>query len=35
VVPPGALRAEIAKRLAYAETKQHRFPSRRNGVYPV
>jgi acetyl-CoA carboxylase carboxyltransferase component len=35
VVPPSALRAELIKRLAYAETKQHRFPSRRNGVYPV
>jgi acetyl-CoA carboxylase carboxyltransferase component len=35
VVPPSALRAELVKRLAYAETKQHLFPPRRNGVYPV
>jgi acetyl-CoA carboxylase carboxyltransferase component len=35
VVPPASLRAELIKRLAYAETKAHRFPSRRNGVYPV
>jgi len=35
VVPPSQLRAELIKRLAYAETKEHRFPSRRNGVYPV
>jgi acetyl-CoA carboxylase carboxyltransferase component len=35
IVPGGALRAELIKRLAYAETKAHEFPSRRNGVYPV
>ena len=28
-------RAELVKRLAYAESKAHEFPSRRNGVYPV
>jgi acetyl-CoA carboxylase carboxyltransferase component len=35
VVPPSTLRAELIKRLGYAETKEHRFPPRRNGVYPV
>jgi len=35
VVPPSQLRAELIKRLAYAESKVHRFPARRNGVYPV
>jgi acetyl-CoA carboxylase carboxyltransferase component len=35
VVPPAALRAELVKRLHYASTKRHRFPPRRNGVYPV
>jgi acetyl-CoA carboxylase carboxyltransferase component len=35
VVPPSELRAELIKRLAYAATKQQRFPLRRNGVYPV
>jgi acetyl-CoA carboxylase carboxyltransferase component len=35
VVPPAELRSELIKRLAYADTKQHRFPPRRNGVYPV
>ena len=35
VVPPSQLRAELIKRLAYADTKEHRFPPRRNGVYPV
>jgi acetyl-CoA carboxylase carboxyltransferase component len=35
VVPPSALRAELIKRLAYAATKELRFPPRRNGVYPV
>ena len=35
VVPGSALRAELIKRLAYAETKVHEFPARRNGVYPV
>jgi acetyl-CoA carboxylase carboxyltransferase component len=35
VVPGSQLRAELLKRLAYAETKAHGFPARRNGVYPV
>ena len=35
VVPPAELRDELIKRLGYAATKQHRFPPRRNGVYPV
>jgi methylmalonyl-CoA decarboxylase subunit alpha len=35
VVPGSALRAELIKRLAYAESKVHEFPPRRNGVYPV
>jgi acetyl-CoA carboxylase carboxyltransferase component len=35
VVPPGRLRAELIKRLAYAESKELGFPPRRNGVYPV
>jgi acetyl-CoA carboxylase carboxyltransferase component len=35
VVEPGRLRAELIKRLAYVESKRQRFPSRRNGVYPV
>jgi methylmalonyl-CoA decarboxylase subunit alpha len=35
VVPPSQLRAELIKRLAYAETKEQTFPPRRNGVYPV
>jgi acetyl-CoA carboxylase carboxyltransferase component len=35
IVPGSALRAELIKRLAYAETKSHEFPARRNGVYPV
>jgi len=35
VVPPSELRGELIKRLGYASTKQHRFPPRRNGVYPV
>ena len=35
IVPGSALRAELSKRLAYAETKAHEFPRRRNGVYPV
>ena len=29
------LRDELIKRLAYARTKTHEFPQRRNGVYPV
>jgi acetyl-CoA carboxylase carboxyltransferase component len=35
IVPGSQLRAELVKRLAYAETKCHEFPARRNGVYPV
>jgi acetyl-CoA carboxylase carboxyltransferase component len=35
IVPGSALRAELIKRLTYAETKAHEFPPRRNGVYPV
>ncbi len=35
IVPGSLLRAELIKRLQYAETKQHEFPPRRNGVYPV
>jgi acetyl-CoA carboxylase carboxyltransferase component len=35
IVPGSALRGELVKRLAYAETKVHEFPARRNGVYPV
>jgi len=35
IVPGRALRHELIKRLAYAESKQHEFPARRNGVYPV
>jgi acetyl-CoA carboxylase carboxyltransferase component len=35
VVPSGRLRAELIKRLAYAESKELSFPPRRNGVYPV
>ncbi len=35
IVPGSLLRAELIKRLQYAETKQHDFPPRRNGVYPV
>jgi len=35
LVPGSQLRAELVKRLAYAETKQAEFPPRRNGVYPV
>jgi acetyl-CoA carboxylase carboxyltransferase component len=35
VVPPSELRGELIKRLQYAGTKQHRFPPRRNGIYPV
>jgi acetyl-CoA carboxylase carboxyltransferase component len=35
VVPPSELREELIKRLRYAGTKQHRFPPRRNGIYPV
>jgi acetyl-CoA carboxylase carboxyltransferase component len=35
IVPGSALRAELIKRLGYAESKAHEFPARRNGVYPV
>jgi acetyl-CoA carboxylase carboxyltransferase component len=35
IVPGSRLRAELIKRLAYAESKAHAFPRRRNGVYPV
>ena len=35
IVPGGALRDELVKRLAYAQTKAHEFPQRKNGVYPV
>jgi len=35
VVPGSSLRGELVKRLAYAESKVHAFPARRNGVYPV
>ncbi|HEV8473359.1 MAG TPA: acyl-CoA carboxylase subunit beta [Methylomirabilota bacterium] len=35
IVPGSTLRAELAKRLAYAESKTHEFPARRNGVFPV
>jgi acetyl-CoA carboxylase carboxyltransferase component len=35
IVPGSALRAELIKRLVYADTKVQEFPQRRNGVYPV
>jgi acetyl-CoA carboxylase carboxyltransferase component len=35
IVPGAALRDELIKRLAYAQTKVHEFPPRRNGIYPV
>jgi acetyl-CoA carboxylase carboxyltransferase component len=35
IVPGSTLRAELVKRLAYAESKAHEFPQRRNGVFPV
>ncbi len=35
IVPGSALRDELIKRFAYARTKVHEFPQRRNGVYPV
>jgi acetyl-CoA carboxylase carboxyltransferase component len=35
IVPGSQLRAELIKRLAYAESKVAEFPPRRNGVYPV
>jgi hypothetical protein len=34
-VPGSQLRAELIKRLTYAESKVAEFPARRNGVYPV
>ena len=35
IVPGSRLRAELIKRLSYAQTKAHDFPQRRNGIYPV
>jgi acetyl-CoA carboxylase carboxyltransferase component len=35
IVPGSALREELIKRLAYAESKAHEFPPRRNPVLPV
>ena len=35
IVPGSNLRTELVKRLAYADTKTHEFPQRRNGVFPV
>jgi acetyl-CoA carboxylase carboxyltransferase component len=35
IVPGGALRDELIKRLAFAQSKAQEFPARRNGVYPV
>ncbi len=35
IVPGSQLRAELIKRLAYAESKQAEFPPRHTGVYPV
>src|ERR1051325_2962061 len=35
IVPGAALRDELIKRLAYAESKAHEFPPRRNPVLPV
>ncbi len=35
IVPGSLLRSELIKRFQYAETKQHEFAPRRNGVYPV
>ncbi len=35
IVPGDQVRAELIKRLTYAETKLQEFPPRRNGVYPV
>ncbi len=35
IVPGAQLRAELVKRLDYAQSKVHEFPARRNGVYPV
>jgi acetyl-CoA carboxylase carboxyltransferase component len=35
IVPGSQLRAELVKRLAYAESKQQEFPPRRNPILPV
>jgi acetyl-CoA carboxylase carboxyltransferase component len=35
IVPGSELRDELIKRLAYADSKQHEFPPRRNPVIPV
>src|SRR5215468_6332003 len=35
IVAGSELRQELVKRLAYAQTKAHEFPPRRNAVYPV
>jgi len=35
IVAGRELRAELSKRLAYAESKQHEFPTRRNPILPV
>jgi methylmalonyl-CoA decarboxylase subunit alpha len=35
IVAGSALRVELIKRLAYAESKAQSFPARRNGVFPV
>jgi acetyl-CoA carboxylase carboxyltransferase component len=35
IVPGSELRAELIKRLAYADSRAAEFPPRRNGVYPV
>jgi acetyl-CoA carboxylase carboxyltransferase component len=35
IVPGSALRDELIKRLAYAQSKAHEFPPRRNAAYPV
>jgi len=35
IVAGSALRVELIKRLAYAESKAQAFPARRNGVFPV
>jgi acetyl-CoA carboxylase carboxyltransferase component len=35
IVPGTHIRAELIKRLTYADTKLQSFPPRRNGIYPV
>jgi acetyl-CoA carboxylase carboxyltransferase component len=35
IVAGRELRGELARRLTYAESKQHEFPSRRNPIVPV